>query len=257
MSSKTLKAYLFLRRKILDMVVAPGTELRVGQLEERLGMTRRPVTDALLWLQGEGYLFQDHSQLFQVKDWPIAEVRETYDVRALFSEQAAAALAEAGEGTGLGDLREAVERGRAALSVEQMDSEGATVSLRAFDVALVRRGAADLAFKLNRGISPPSQFRRTMRLLSREHFLEAQMARERLLRAVETRDARWAASVARCSMLTLKHRHIEGMETFGERYVDDWLDASNPPPLYDDVVWGDGFPDVDNSTLASLRPKPF
>lgn len=52
-------------------------------------------------------------------------------------------------------------------------------------------------------------------------------------------------------------RHLEGLEAHSGRYIEDWLNADDLPPIHCDVVWGEGRPDLENSTLATLRPKAF
>lgn len=257
MATKTERAYLFLRRKILDLAVAPGSQLRTGQIQERLQMTRPPVLDALIWLQAEDYLQNDHNQIFYVKDWTAEDIKQTYEVRAMFAEHAALCWSQRSDDQCLAKLHAAVCAGMAALVRAPFDPEELTLSLRAFDQALVDLQGLKLLAKLNRQVTAPAQFRRTVRMLNKENFSEALLGRQRLLEAIVRRDVGWARSIARAMMLFLQYRHLEGLEAHSGRYIEDWLNADDLPPIHCDVVWGEGRPDLENSTLATLRPKAF
>jgi DNA-binding GntR family transcriptional regulator len=256
-ATKTERAYLFLRRKILDLAVAPGSQLRTGQIQERLQMTRPPVLDALIWLQAEDYLQNDHNQIFYVKDWSAEDIKQTYEVRAMFAEHAALCWSQRTDDHCLARLHAAICAGKDALERDPFDPEELTLSLRAFDQALVDFQGLKLLAKLNRQVTAPAQFRRTVRMLNKDNFGEALLGRQRLLEAIVRRDVGWARSIARAMMLFLQYRHLEGLEAHSGRFMEDWLTADDLPPIHCDVVWGEGRPDLENSTLATLRPKAF
>ncbi|MDO6414363.1 GntR family transcriptional regulator [Sphingomonas sp. BIUV-7] len=257
MTKKTAIAYLFLRRKILDLAIKPGSQLRVGQIQDRLDMTRPPVLDALIWLQAEDYLQNDHNQAFFVKDWGADEIKQTYELRAMFAEHAASCWSQRADDQSIANLQKAIFAAEGTLDAELFDPEELTLSFRAFDRTLIDLQELTLLAKLHRQVTPPAQFRRTMRMLNKDNFAEALLGRQRLLEAIIRRDVAWARSIARAMMLFLQHRHLDGLAANQDRFMDDWLTAADLPSIHADVVWGDGRPDLENSTLATLRPKAF
>lgn len=254
MATKTLTAYLFVRRKILDMVVPPSTQIRPAHIQERLKMSRPPVLDALLWLQAEGYLTNDHNQAFYVTDWTADEIRQTYGVRAMHAEYAADGWSQVSTDKCWQTLHDAVTTGRAALTGNRIDTEALTVSIRTFDTYLVQSGR-DLLAKQDQMVTPPAQFRRTARLLGAADFRAALESRERLLHAIIRHDGSWARGLARCTMYDLMHRHLAMLEAGVNRYTDNWIDVEEVEPFDPEIMFDEGGPDIENTTLATLRPK--
>lgn len=178
-------------------------------------MTRPPVLDALIWLQAEDYLQNDHNQIFYVKDWTAEDIKQTYEVRAMFAEHAALCWSQRSDDQCLAKLHAAVCAGMAALVRAPFDPEELTLSLRAFDQALVDLQGLKLLAKLNRQVTAPAQFRRTVRMLNKENFSEALLGRQRLLEAIVRRDVGWARSIARAMMLFLQYR-LRWSRLFGQ-----------------------------------------
>ncbi len=74
-------------QQILDLILSgktrPGEQLNERQLADMLGMSRTPVRDALLMLEGEGLIVRQGRMGVQIKQMHIDEFLDALQVRAL------------------------------------------------------------------------------------------------------------------------------------------------------------------------------
>lgn len=79
--------------RILDMIMSnqikPGTLVQERRLAEHLNMSRTPVRDALLMLEGEGLLVRQESRGLQVKYLNLEDFIENLSIRKLLEPEAA------------------------------------------------------------------------------------------------------------------------------------------------------------------------
>jgi GntR family transcriptional regulator of vanillate catabolism len=96
-----------LRQQILDGQFQSGSRLNEVRLSEQLNVSRTPVRAALQVLAGEGLLRHTPNKGFTVREFPVSEIIDAYEMRALAEGLAARLAAE----RGLGDeIRQALER---------------------------------------------------------------------------------------------------------------------------------------------------
>lgn len=66
--------------RILSGDARPGERMSVSGLAERTGMSRTPVREALLQLEGEGFLVLEENRGFHVRELSEREARELYPI---------------------------------------------------------------------------------------------------------------------------------------------------------------------------------
>ncbi len=74
--------YEQLRADILDCTLAPGAEIREGELALRFGVSKSPVRDALMHLQREGLVQTLPRQGYRVASVSLADVDDMFHLRA-------------------------------------------------------------------------------------------------------------------------------------------------------------------------------
>ncbi|WP_342363727.1 GntR family transcriptional regulator [Terrarubrum flagellatum] len=84
-----LQAYEQVLDLIMSRRIAPGTLLQERRLAEHLQMSRTPLRDALLMLEGEGLLIRQGSKGLQVKSMNVQDFIENLAVRKLLEPEAA------------------------------------------------------------------------------------------------------------------------------------------------------------------------
>jgi len=79
--------------QILDLIVSgkaePGALVNERRLAERLNMSRTPVRDALLMLEGEGLLVRQGTRGLQVRPMAVEDFMNTLQIRLLLEPEAA------------------------------------------------------------------------------------------------------------------------------------------------------------------------
>jgi DNA-binding GntR family transcriptional regulator len=75
------KAYHFVKQKIMNRQLMPGSCLTDGQLATELGMSRTPVRDAFRLLEHEGFLCSRARRGWQVNSLSLKDVREIFDIK--------------------------------------------------------------------------------------------------------------------------------------------------------------------------------
>src|SRR5512138_1902889 len=82
-----------IERMILEGELAPGTKLAEAWLSERLGVSRGPIREAFRMLEEAGLVRQEKNRGVFVRDIPVEEAMEIYDLRAVMDELAGRTLA--------------------------------------------------------------------------------------------------------------------------------------------------------------------
>jgi GntR family transcriptional regulator of vanillate catabolism len=113
-----------LRSAILGGEFAPGERMHEVPLTARLGVSRTPVRAALQKLASEGLLDYAPNRGYSVRAFPVAEIVNAYEVRAVLEGLAARLVAEqsVGEAVRL-RLEHALRQGDALVSVADFGEE--------------------------------------------------------------------------------------------------------------------------------------
>ena len=83
-ASRLLREQIYeqLRADILNCQIAPGAEIREGELALRFGVSKSPVRDALMHLQREGLVQTLPRQGYRVSSVSLADVDDMFHLRA-------------------------------------------------------------------------------------------------------------------------------------------------------------------------------
>jgi len=96
MSELQWKAALYqLRSRLVSGDIVGGTKLRASHLAHEMGISRTPIGEALIKLEGEGLLVRDKSG-FTVRSFALDEVFDAIDLRGLLEGAAVQKAAERG-----------------------------------------------------------------------------------------------------------------------------------------------------------------
>jgi DNA-binding GntR family transcriptional regulator len=93
-SSLTSVVQQELERRIVQGELAPGDKLIEAALAESLGVSRGPVREAFRMLEEAGLVRQEKNRGVFVRDIPLAEALEIFDLRAMMDEAVGRQLAE-------------------------------------------------------------------------------------------------------------------------------------------------------------------
>lgn len=141
-----------LRERILNMDIPEGQQLRQDVISAEFGVSRIPVREALLQLEGEGLVVQAAHKGYRVAPLSVDDIRELFDLRALIEV----------------DLLN-----RAIPKLTESDLMAARRVLETFD-ELLRQGSGEqgwgkLNWQLHAALCQPANRPRTMRLLQNLH----------------------------------------------------------------------------------------
>lgn len=80
-NSKHQVAYKHLKGLILNHLISPGQKLIYRDLEEKIGMSKTPIINALIMLEKEGLVAAEQNRGFHVCEVNADEAKEIFDLR--------------------------------------------------------------------------------------------------------------------------------------------------------------------------------
>lgn len=236
----SVRAEIGLRALILDGHVAPGERLREVTLSEKLAVSRTPLREALMRLEGEGLLERGASGGYCVKAFTLADARDAIELRGVLEGTALRAAAERG--------LEAGRLARANALLDELDGlvdadDPALIDLDAYCDANMRFHAEMWALPGSRLLSDqveriarlpfasPSAFlqdRNADLLPLRRSLVNAQFQHRAMIEAVATRQG------ARAEALAREHCRL-ALDNL-ERAVSDLDTTDGPLPAFGMVL---------------------
>src|ERR1700754_5285926 len=116
-----------IRQDLLDGVLAPGSRINEVSLSRELAVSRTPLRAALQMLAGEGLLTYTPNRGFTVRAFPLSEIVDAYEMRALAEGLAARLAAERGRSDEARmKIEEALARGDQILAGESGPNKHST-----------------------------------------------------------------------------------------------------------------------------------
>lgn len=94
--ARTREAYDAIKRRVLELELAPGASFTEGELASSLGLSKTPVREALLRLRQEGLVEAVARSGYRVTPVTLKRARDVFQLRALLEAEAAAWAAERG-----------------------------------------------------------------------------------------------------------------------------------------------------------------
>jgi len=111
-----------IERLILGGELPPGAKLTEAALSERLGVSRGPIREAFRRLEEAGLVRQEKNRGVFVRDIPLDEAAEIFDLRAVMDELAGRRLAQTMSAEQARTLRGIVERMEQAARADDADT---------------------------------------------------------------------------------------------------------------------------------------
>ncbi len=184
-----------IERSILDGELPPGTKLTEAMLVQRLGVSRGPIREAFRILAEAGLVRQEKNRGVFVRDLPIEEALEIFEVRAIIDEAVGRRLAAAATPEQLKLLRGLVERMEKLVKEQRIDDYH-RLNLEFHDTLVLYAGNRKLTALYRRLINELSLLRR--RNLSDARLLPASASEHRsILKAIAAQDPEAAGRALR------------------------------------------------------------
>lgn len=158
-SSLTSVVATELERMILDGELAPGAKLPEVALAARLGVSRGPLREAFRLLEEAGLVRTEKNRGVFVRDVPVDEAIEIFDMRAAMEELVGRRLAEKITPAALKELRGVVEQMEQAVRAKDVDHYH-RLNLQFHDRLVELAGNAKLTSIYRKLIKELSLFRR-------------------------------------------------------------------------------------------------
>jgi phosphonate utilization transcriptional regulator len=175
-----------IERMILDGEIGPGSKLTEAWLSERLGVSRGPIREAFRMLEDSGLVRQEKNRGVFVRDIPLDEALEIYDLRAAMDELVGRRLAETITPEQLKAARAIVERMDVAARAGDSDAYH-LLNLEFHDALVGFTGNRKLAGVYRRLVKELALFRR--RNLRDQQLLPHSAAEHRgILKAIASGD---------------------------------------------------------------------
>ena len=175
-----------IERMILDGEIGPGSKLTEAWLSERLGVSRGPIREAFRMLEESGLVRQEKNRGVFVRDIPLEEALEIYDLRAAMDELVGRRLAETITPEQLKTARAIVERMDVAARAGESDAYH-LLNLEFHDALVGFTGNRKLAGVYRRLVKELALFRR--RNLRDQQLLPHSAAEHRaILKAIAAGD---------------------------------------------------------------------
>ena len=197
-----------IERMILDGEIGPGSKMTEAWLSERLGVSRGPIREAFRMLEQAGLVRQEKNRGVFVRDIPLEEAQEIYDLRAAMDELVGRRLAETVTPEQMKAARAIVER--MDLAARAGDSDAYHLLNLEFHDALVGfTGNRKLAGVYRKLVKELALFRR--RNLRDQQLLPHSAAEHRgILKAIAAGDADQAGRTMFDHVMESKERALKG-----------------------------------------------
>ncbi len=200
-----------IERMILAGEIAPGAKLTEAWLSERLGISRGPIREAFRMLEEAGLVRQEKNRGVFVRDIPVDEAVEIYDLRAVMDELIGRRLAASITPEQLRKVRAIVDRMEAAARGGDVDGYH-LLNLQFHDALVEFAGNRKLAAIYRKLVKELALFRR--RNLDDRGVLPHSVAEHRqILKAIAAGDAEAAGRAMYEHAIESKERMLKGAAT--------------------------------------------
>jgi phosphonate utilization transcriptional regulator len=197
-----------IERMILDGEIGPGSKLTEAWLSERLGVSRGPIREAFRMLEEAGLVRQEKNRGVFVRDIPLEEALEIYDLRAAMDELIGRRLAETITPEQMKAARSLVERMDVAARAGDADAYH-LLNLEFHDKLVGFAGNRKLAGVYRRLVKELALFRR--RNLRDQQLLPHSAAEHRaILKAIAAGDPEQAGRAMFDHVMESKERAMKG-----------------------------------------------
>jgi phosphonate utilization transcriptional regulator len=200
-----------IERMILEGEIGPGSKLTEAWLSERLGVSRGPIREAFRMLEEAGLVRQEKNRGVFVRDIPLEEALEIYDLRATMDELVGRRLAETITAEQMKTVKGLVDRMEAAARAADAD-EYHLLNLQFHDTLVAFTGNRKLAAVYRKLVKELALFRRR-NLLDRTVLPHSAAEHRAILKAIGSGSAEQAGRVMYEHVMESKERALQGERT--------------------------------------------
>lgn len=203
-------AYENIKRKILNIEVNAGDQLRIESLAEQLGISRTPIREALLKLESEGLVRAASRVGFFVRGITKKDLQELFELREILESYAAEKAAMLIDEQGLQRLEEYQRRAGKAISAGNM-SKFMEMEIEIHSLILRKSGNSRL-IQMIESIKDIIHRERILSLQSSENVEESFNEHRGIVDALAKKDAKLAGRMMRSHILAVKDRMMAFLE---------------------------------------------
>ena len=189
------KAYQMIRAMVLSGELASGEQLSEEALATRCGVSRTPIRDALRRLEAELLVRKNETQRSFVADWPLSDVADAFELRAMIEGYAARRAAERIDDETISQLKVYNSNIYEAISTGEPDVAAVLEANREFHALVIKAADSLRLTSLLGALSEQPVVWRTAQHYSREAFMRSHSEHEDLLTAFAQKDGVWAEAV--------------------------------------------------------------
>jgi phosphonate utilization transcriptional regulator len=197
-----------IERMILEGEISPGAKLTEAWLSERLGVSRGPIREAFRMLEEAGLVRQEKNRGVFVRDIPLEEALEIYDLRAAMDELVGRRLAETITAEQLKTAKSLVDRMEAAARAADAD-EYHLLNLHFHDALVGFTGNRKLAAVYRKLVKELALFRRR-NLLDQTVLPHSAAEHRAILKAIGSGSAEQAGRAMFDHVMESKERALQG-----------------------------------------------
>lgn len=208
-------AYGAIKQAILNLEFAPGAQLRVDELAERMGISRTPIREALLRLETEGLVRIVPRVGFFVAEITRRDLIELFEIRQLLESHATKRAAAQLTDEDLAFIDQLLEQARAA--VAQGDLARFQETEIAFHDFFVEHAQNRRLLALMASIRDLTYRQRVLSLASVENVRQSLVEHQRIAEALRQRDPELAGRRMAEHMAAARDRLLEFVVLPGEK----------------------------------------
>jgi phosphonate utilization transcriptional regulator len=195
-----------IERMILAGELLPGTKLTEAWLSERLGVSRGPIREAFRMLEEAGLVRQEKNRGVFVRDIPVDEAVEIFDLRAAMDELVGRRLAERISAEQMRQLKAVLEQMERAVREGDADAYH-LLNLQFHDRLVEFAGNRKMAAIYSKLVKELALFRRR-NLAEREALPHSVAEHRQILKAISSGDAGLAGRVMFDHVIESKERML-------------------------------------------------
>ncbi|MBA2412017.1 MAG: phosphonate utilization associated transcriptional regulator [Burkholderiaceae bacterium] len=197
-----------IERMILEGEIKAGAKLTEAWLSERLGVSRGPIREAFRMLEDAGLVRQEKNRGVFVREIPLEEALEIFDLRAAMDELVGRRLAETITAEQMKAVRGIVEKMDVAARTGDADAYH-VLNLHFHDALVEYTGNRKLGSVYRKLVKELALYRR--RNLRGESVMPHSAAEHRaILKAIASGDAEHAGGTMYDHVIESKHRALHG-----------------------------------------------
>ncbi len=216
-------AYQWIKGAILNLTLAPGTQLHINNLTDEFNISRTPIREAFLRLEKDGLVRLIPRVGFFVTEITRRDLEELYEIRELLESRA---IETAVNNLTDGDLQHIDNLIQASLvSVEENDAEKFLQTEIEFHTFLTNHSSNQRLISIMEGFRDLTLRWRTLSIRSSENLRLSHEEHQRVAEAVKNRDGKQANLLMGQHIRNAQDRIIQLVEHYqesnGEKEKDD------------------------------------